>query len=79
MYTVTFNGPGEIIMEKPRKSISIRHIDGDVQVTQSEKDTNYKKEIILEKYKGVYLDDLDKGTIFAFAGTAPFTVECELS
>jgi hypothetical protein len=79
MITVSFYGEGDIRIEKPHKSITIRHIQGDAII---KKHTPYAKEsetLTLVKNKAVYFEDLDSGTMFFFKGKVPFNVECELS
>ncbi len=79
MYTVEFKGEGEIRIEKPHNSITIRHYDGEVQVKKSVLYGNRNPEIIsLPKYGEVQFEDLDSGTIFNFEGKVPFSVACEL-
>jgi|GEM_PF-6759566 hypothetical protein len=80
MYTVRFKNTGEIEIEKPHNSITIRHIDGDIQITKSIAFTRAKPEVFpLVKGKYVEFDDLETGTVFKFDGAAPWEVMCELN
>ena len=79
MYTVTFYGEGDIRIEKPHNSITIRHFHGDVQVKKLVPLDIKESEIVsLVKNRAVEFEDLESGTTFSFKGKAPFNIECEL-